>query len=74
MSDQIKALCTAPGATSRFVKAAGGAIMDTATGLHVAAVDVNSLDTENADRVSNAIIAALHREFGPDRALKAVTE
>lgn len=49
----------------RFQKFPNGQIIDSLTGTCIAAVDVQSLDTESADRVSNIIIAAPHREFGP---------
>lgn len=39
----------------RFLKRPGGFILDALTGL----------DTETADHISNLIIEALHREFGP---------
>lgn len=49
----------------RFLKRPGGFILDALTGLEIACVAVASLDTENADHISNLFIEALHREFGP---------
>lgn len=57
-------------AKPRFVKRPGGYILDTVTGWAVACADVNELDTATADRVSDIIIDALHREFGPRRSVK----
>lgn len=51
---------------SRFRKFPGGAIFDSLTGTCLVHVMVTQLDTATADRLSDVVIAALHREFGGD--------
>lgn len=55
----------------RFLEARDGAIIDRFTGLTVATIAVENLDTASAQRVSAAIISALHAEFGPKGAQEA---
>lgn len=49
----------------RFRKLAGGAIIDTTTGICLTHVNVMQMDTATADRLSDVIIAALHETYGP---------
>lgn len=49
----------------RYRKLEGGAIIEIASGRALAHVMVNQLDTATADRVSNAIIAALMQSPAP---------
>lgn len=63
---------TEPGTKPRFVKSKEGKIVDTMTGWPVARAEVAHLDTATADRVSDIIIEALHREFGPRRTARVV--
>lgn len=49
----------------RFFEARGGEIIDLFTGLTIARIAIENLNTASAGRVSAAIISALHAEFGP---------
>ncbi|WP_041527100.1 hypothetical protein [Paracoccus aminophilus] len=50
---------------ARFRMSSNGWIVDNLTGLHILQVAAHVLDEDTAHRVTAAIIAALHAEFGP---------
>lgn len=61
-------------AGARFQEAKGGAILDRFTGSVVARIEVAELDTSTALRVSQLIIDALHRDFGPTHLVNVVPD
>ncbi|MTH76337.1 hypothetical protein [Paracoccus aestuariivivens] len=61
-------------AGSRFQETKGGAILDRFTGTVIARIEVTELDTSTALRVSQLILDALHREFGPTHLVNVVPD
>jgi len=59
---------------TRFQETKGGAIVDRFTGSKVLTIEVGELDTAAAVRVRDAVIDALHREFGPARLVNVVPD
>ncbi|MDT1061879.1 hypothetical protein RM190_08430 [Paracoccus sp. CPCC 101403] len=61
-------------AGTRFHETKGGVIVDKFTGSTVATVAIAELDTATALRITNLVIDALHREFGPAHLVNVVPD